>query len=108
MPATELGSLSNSWQTNWANTKVSSRNTKAANAASTSSSSCTSPARWDSTRRGRSGLSRRNSGDLQREPIRLGLVAVGQDDHRQVALWVAHDHVAEPDGLSRVPQGFAG
>src|ERR1044071_8330274 len=117
MPATELGSPSSSWQTNWANTRVSSLSTKAANAASTSSSSCTSPARWASTRRGRSGLSKRSDvrlrpdpqrGDLQREPVRLGLVAVGQDAHRQVALWVAHDAVAEAAGRAAWPRAPAG
>src|SRR6185436_1162313 len=109
MPATELGSPSSSWQTNWANTRVSSRNTKAANAASTSSSSCTSPARWALTRRGRSGLSRSDNlrRDRQGQAIGLWFVAVGQDDHRQVALWVTHYDVAEADGLAGMPQGFA-
>src|SRR5690349_8185702 len=46
--------------------------------------------------------------DLQHGLVRLRIVPVAEQDHRQVLLGPAHDHVAEADALARVPQRVAG
>src|SRR5678816_1212897 len=46
-------------------------------------------------------------GDRQRHAVRLRIVAIGQDDHAQVALRIAHDDVAESDALAGMPERLA-
>src|SRR5690348_9034158 len=46
--------------------------------------------------------------DLQHGLVRLRIVPVAEQDHREVLLGPAHDHVAEADALARVPQRVAG
>lgn len=56
----------------------------------------------------RSRTSHESLCDFQSQPVRLGLIAVTEQDHGQFPFRPTHDHVAKADGFAGMPKRIAG